>query len=148
MAGERAVGLFGMLIHDDVDYGIFEKISNYQKKYDLNFPHIFTGKVIEPFFQEALSKLEDSEKVDNLQIHKTENKYFGGNVSIAGLLTFGDLYDKFQELKAQKRKIDSVFITQSMLSRGGYDLKGTHINEFRALTGVPIFAVKARTGSI
>ena len=105
------------------------------------FPHIFTGKVIEPFFQEAITKLESSEKVDNLQIHKVENKYFGGNVSIAGLLTLGDLYDKFQELKAQKCKIDSIFITQSMLSRGGYDLRGIHINEFRALTGVPVFAI-------
>lgn len=148
MAGERAVGLFGLLIHDDVDFGIFEKIAGLQKKYNLKYPHIFTGKVIEPFFEEALSKLENDEKVTNLHLNAVENKYFGGNVSIAGLLTFGDLYEKFNELKAQKQNIDAIFISQSMLSRGGFDLKGIHINEFMAQCGIPIFAIKARTGSI
>ena len=148
MAGEKAVGLFGMLIHDDVDFGIFEKIAELQNKHNLKYPHIFTGKVIEPFFEDAISKLENNEKVTNLQLNAVENKYFGGNVSIAGLLTFGDLYDRFNELKAQKQKMDSIFISQSMLSRGGFDLKGVHINEFMAQCGIPIFAIKARTGSI
>ena len=148
MAGEKAVGLFGMLIHDDVDFGIFEKIAELQKKHNLKYPHIFTGKVIEPFFEEALSKLENDEKVVNLHLNAVENKYFGGNVSIAGLLTFGDLFEKFNELKAQKQNVDAIFISQSMLSRGGFDLKGIHINEFMAQCGIPIFAIKARTGSI
>lgn len=148
MAGERAVGLWGLLIHDDVDYGIFEKIASLQKKHNLKYPNIFTGCVIEPFFQEAINKLEGEEKIDNLSLNKTENKYFGGNVSIAGLLTFGDLYDKVKEVMAKGQKVDSIFISQSMLSRGGYDLQGFHINEFRAQTGLPIFALKSRTGSI
>ena len=83
-----------------------------------------------------------------MHLNAVENKYFGGNVSIAGLLTFGDLYEKFNELKAQKQNIDAIFISQSMLSRGGFDLKGIHINEFMAQCGIPIFAIKARTGSI
>ena len=147
-AGERAVGLFGILLHDDVDYGIFEEISKLQKKHHLNYPYIFTGEVIEPFFQEALGCLKAEEKVKNLKINSVKNEYFGGNVGVAGLLVFHDLLNHYLKLKKKNESIDSIFVSNAMITRGGFDLSGRHINEFSAQIGIPVFAIKSRTGSI
>ncbi|MBQ9089597.1 MAG: DUF512 domain-containing protein [Alphaproteobacteria bacterium] len=147
-AGERAVGLFGILLHDDVDYGIFKEISKLQKKHHLSYPHIFTGEIIEPFFQEALNCLKPEEEVKNLKITSVKNEHFGGNVGIAGLLVFHDLLNHYLKLKKENTPIDSIFVSNAMISRGGFDLSGRHINEFSAQIGIPVFSIKSRTGSI
>lgn len=95
--GEKPVGVFGLLLHDDVDYGIFEEIHNQQKNYDFRHPLIVTSQVMAPFFNEALSRLREEELVSGLMIVPAKNYFFGGNVCIAGLLTFTDILKTLQE---------------------------------------------------
>lgn len=145
--GEKPVGVFGLLLHDDVDYDIFKEIHNQQEKYGFKHPLIITSQVMAPFFNEALYRLTEEEVVYNLMIIQSENYFFGGNVCIAGLLTFTDILRTLCETDLPE-KPDVIYISSAMVSRGGYDLQGYHYQDLASLLGIPVIPLKARTGSL
>jgi hypothetical protein len=146
LVGEKEVGTFGLLLHDDVDFGIFSKIKEAQENFDLQSPIMITSEIMHPFFMESLSRLHKDEKIQNLKIIKAKNHFFGGNVNVAGLLTFQDLLLAIKN--SGYSKFDGVFIPAAMLSRGGFDLIGRHYNEFASQINAPVFPIKSNTGSI
>ncbi len=143
--GEKFIGEFGLLLHDEIDFNIFTKIAFYQKTHKFQRPCIVTSKVMKPFFKEAKKLLYEGEKVRNLSIISADNVFFGGNVCIAGLLTFSDIKKSINKLKV---KPDCIFISASMLTRGNYDLMGYHLNDFSSSIGIPVVPLRARTGSL
>lgn len=145
--GEKPVGVFGLLLHDDVDFGIFEQVARYQKERNIANPLMVTSEIMVPFFQEALSHVKDNERVNNLTMMPGQNYFFGGNVCIAGLLTFSDILESLKRSDISQ-KPDALFISSSMISRGGYDLQGYHYQDLATLLGIPVIPLKARTGSI
>jgi len=149
--GEKPVGVYGLLIHDDVDFGIFERMRSLQTTHSFENPLMITSKVMFPFFQQTQERVLSKERVDNLKIIAAENKFFGGNVCIAGLLTFSDIFESLRkevERGNLTHKPDVIFISASMISRAGYDLQGYHYRDLASLLGIPVIPLKARTGSL
>lgn len=145
--GEKPVGIYGLLIHDDVDFGIFEKMRQLQLAHSFKHPLMVTSEIMIPFFEQAISKTSDKEKVDNLIIVPGKNDFFGGNVGIAGLLTFSDILKSLKKANLT-HKPDAIFVSASMITRGGYDLQGYHYHDLSSLLGIPVIPLKARTGSL
>ncbi len=145
--GEKPVGVYGLLIHDDVDFGIFEKMRQLQLTHSFKHPLMITSEIMMPFFEQAIAKTSDKEKVENLAIIPGKNEFFGGNVCIAGLLTFSDILNSLKKANLD-HKPDVIFVSSSMISRGGYDLQGYHYHDLSSLLGVPVIPLKARTGSL
>jgi len=145
--GEKPVGVYGLLIHDDVDFGIFEKMKQLQLAHSFKHPLMVTSEIMMPFFEEAVTKTSNKEEVENLVIIPGKNDFFGGNVGIAGLLTFSDILNSLKKANLVQ-KPDAIFVSASMISRGGYDLQGYHYHDLANLLGIPVIPSKARTGSL
>ncbi len=146
--GEKPVGVYGMLLHDDVDYDIFRLMHSLQQRHGFHNPAMVTSGVMRPFFEEAITKLHSDERVDGLTIRTAPNDYFGGNVVIAGLSTFADIAKMMDKTNDQGSPPDALFISASMISRGGYDLQGYHYRDLEVYLGIPVIPLKSKTGSI
>ena len=97
---------------------------------------ILTGTMFAPILQELIGKL-NAQSGTQIEVVGVENKYFGGDVSVAGLLTGGDL------LAARGRiNGDFVVIPKTMLkSDEEIFLDGMSLAELRKKLGVPVQTV-------
>ncbi|HEU4710645.1 MAG TPA: DUF512 domain-containing protein [Pyrinomonadaceae bacterium] len=97
---------------------------------------IFTGTLFAPELRKMIEKWNDSFGT-RLQVEPLENTYFGGDVSVAGLLTGRDL------LAARDRVSgEFVFIPKQMLkSDEAIMLDGMKLDEVAQAIGVPVYAV-------
>ena len=97
---------------------------------------IFTGTLFAPELKKMIDKL-NSEFGTRLTVQSLENSYFGGDVSVAGLLTGRDL------LQARERVVgEFVLIPRQMLkSDEAIMLDGMSIAEVSRAMGQPVHAV-------
>ncbi len=97
---------------------------------------IFTGTLFAPELRKMIDKWNSRFGTD-LRVEPLENTYFGGDVSVAGLLTGRDL------LAARDRVSgDFVLIPKQMLkSDEAIMLDGMKIDEVARAIGVPVYAV-------
>jgi putative radical SAM enzyme (TIGR03279 family) len=97
---------------------------------------IFTGTLFAPVLQKLVHKLNEQHGT-RLVVEPVENGYFGGDVSVAGLLTGQDL------LAARDRvKGEFVLIPRQMLkSDEEIMLDGMTINDVSQRLGVPVQAI-------
>lgn len=97
---------------------------------------IFTGTLFAPSLQKMIDKLNARFKTQ-LVVEPLENSYFGGDVSVAGLLTGQDL------LKARKQvKGEFVLIPKQMLkSDDAIMLDGMKMTEVSRALGQPVHAI-------
>jgi putative radical SAM enzyme (TIGR03279 family) len=97
---------------------------------------IFTGALFAPVLQKLVHKLNEQHGT-RLVVEPVENGYFGGDVSVAGLLTGQDL------LAARDRvKGEFVLIPRQMLkSDEEIMLDGMTINDVSQRLGVPVQAI-------
>jgi NifB/MoaA-like Fe-S oxidoreductase len=97
---------------------------------------VFTGTLFAPVLKSAIEKL--NEKIGTrLFVSAIENGYFGGDVSVAGLVTGRDL-------KAARKQIHGEFalIPRQMLkSDEAIMLDGMTLSEVEVALGVPVHAV-------
>jgi len=100
---------------------------------------IFTGTLFAPVLREMIDKL-NSRFGTKLIVEALENSYFGGDVSVAGLLTGQDL------LQARERVAgEFVVIPRQMLkSDEAIMLDGMHINEVSRALGQPVHALNLK----
>jgi putative radical SAM enzyme (TIGR03279 family) len=100
---------------------------------------IFTGTLFAPVLREMIDKLNQRFGTD-LIVEALENSYFGGDVSVAGLLTGQDL------LQARARIAgEFVVIPRQMLkSDEAIMLDGMHINEVSRTLGQPVHALNLK----
>jgi putative radical SAM enzyme (TIGR03279 family) len=97
---------------------------------------IFTGTLFAPVLQKMIGKL-NSRFGSRLTVESVENGYFGGDVSVAGLLTGRDLLSARQQVKGE-----FVVIPKQMLkSDEAIMLDGMRLKELTDGLGVPIHAV-------
>ena len=97
---------------------------------------IFTGTLFAPVLKEMIDKLNQRFGTE-LVVEALENTYFGGDVSVAGLLTGQDL------LQARERIAgEFVVIPRQMLkSDEAIMLDGMHLAELSRALGQPVHAV-------
>jgi putative radical SAM enzyme (TIGR03279 family) len=100
---------------------------------------IFTGTLFAPVLREKIEKL-NSRFGTELVVEALENSYFGGDVSVAGLLTGQDL------LQARERIAgEFVVIPQQMLkSDEPIMLDGMHLSEVSRTLGQPVHALNLK----
>jgi putative radical SAM enzyme (TIGR03279 family) len=100
---------------------------------------IFTGTLFAPVLREKIEKL-NSRFGTELVVEALENSYFGGDVSVAGLLTGQDL------LQARERIAgEFVVIPQQMLkSDEAIMLDGMHLSEVSRALGQPVHALNLK----
>jgi len=100
---------------------------------------IFTGTLFAPVLREKIDKLNQRFGTE-LIVEALENSYFGGDVSVAGLLTGQDL------LQARERIAgEFVVIPRQMLkSDEAIMLDGMHLTEVSRALGQPVHAVNLK----
>jgi putative radical SAM enzyme (TIGR03279 family) len=100
---------------------------------------IFTGTLFAPVLREKIEKLNRRFGTE-LIVEALENSYFGGDVSVAGLLTGRDL------LQARERIAgDFVVIPRQMLkSDEAIMLDGMHLEEVSRALGQPVHALNLK----
>ncbi len=97
---------------------------------------ILTGTMFSPILKELISKL-NAQVETQLQVVGVENNYFGGDVSVAGLLTGGDLVSARQRIRG-----DFAVIPKTMLkSDEEIFLDGMSLAELREKLGMPVHPV-------
>ncbi len=57
---------------------------------------IATGVIAKPFIQSLCDRLEEKYKGIKINVYAIENKFFGGQVTVAGLVTGGDLIEQLK----------------------------------------------------
>jgi putative radical SAM enzyme (TIGR03279 family) len=100
---------------------------------------VVTGTLFAPVLQSLVERLNERFGT-RLSVLAVENQYFGGDVSVAGLLTGGDL------LAARDRvRGDFVVIPGSMLKSGdpvaAVMLDGQTLDEIKRELGLPVYAL-------
>jgi putative radical SAM enzyme (TIGR03279 family) len=97
---------------------------------------IFTGTLFAPVLDGAIVKL-NSRLGTKLFVRAVRNQYFGGDVSVAGLVTGRDIKAAADQLRG-----DFVLIPRQMLkSDEAIMLDGTTLAELTSVLGVPIYPV-------
>jgi NifB/MoaA-like Fe-S oxidoreductase len=94
---------------------------------------IFTGTLFAPVLQKKIDELND--RFDTrLHVEGVENRYFGGDVSVAGLLSGGDM------IAARKKIRGHFLILPKTVLKSDDDimLDGTRLDELRDNFGLPI----------
>jgi putative radical SAM enzyme (TIGR03279 family) len=97
---------------------------------------IFTGTLFAPVLREMIEKW-NSRFETQLRVEPLENTYFGGDVSVAGLLTGRDLL-------AARDKVSGEFVLipkQMLKSDDAIMLDGMRISEVAEALGCPVYAV-------
>ena len=97
---------------------------------------IFTGTLFAPVLAKAVEKLNSKLRTE-LSVIPVNNNYFGGDVSVAGLVTGSDLIASRDQIKG-----DFVLIPRQMLkSDEAIMLDGTTQKQVETAIGVPVHAV-------
>ena len=99
---------------------------------------VATGKAAEPLFRRLVSTLNEKYDVVTGSVYGIENEFFGSDVTVAGLVTGGDL---IRQLKG-KELGDRLLISQNMLRREEQDfLDDVTLKEASEALGIPIIPV-------
>jgi putative radical SAM enzyme (TIGR03279 family) len=100
---------------------------------------IFTGTLFAPILKEAIDKL-NAQVGTKLVVRPVTNYYFGGDVSVAGLVTGRDIKSASDQLSGE-----FVLIPRQMLkSDEAIMLDGTTLAELTSVLGVPVFPVNMK----
>ena len=97
---------------------------------------IFTGTLFAPVLQKLVHKLNE-QNGSRLIVEPVENGYFGGDVSVAGLLTG-------QDLLAARDRVQGEFVLiprQMLKSDDEIMLDGMRLNDVSKALGVPVHAI-------
>jgi putative radical SAM enzyme (TIGR03279 family) len=100
---------------------------------------LFTGTLFAPILEDAISRL-NSRFGTNLFVSPVINQYFGGDVSVAGLVTGGDITTAADQLRG-----DFALIPRQMLkSDEEIMLDGTKLDELTSVLRVPVYPVNLK----
>jgi len=106
------------------------------------FGTIMTGTLFAPVLQDLMDRL-NTRFGTQLRVVAVENRYFGGDVSVAGLLTGGDLLAAREEARG-----DFIIIPGSMLkSDEPVMLDGMRLEEVEKEMGMPVKSLDSRSFS-
>lgn len=101
---------------------------------------ILTGSLFAPVLEKQVKRL-NAEVGTRLHVVAVENKYFGGDVSVAGLLTGGDMIAVSERVRGK-----FVLIPKTTLkSDEEIMLDGKHLRDLESEFGVPVEAVEMKS---
>jgi len=146
--GQKPVGWFGLLIPDDVDFNVLEQIRNIVENKKLTNPIMLTSKIMFPFWKKAIRENPDLNFPTQIEILPVKNWYFGGNVNVAGLQTVDDqIYSVLKWQKKTNKKPGALFISATIFSSFGIDIKGDSVKKLEYTIGCPVYILRSLTGS-
>jgi NifB/MoaA-like Fe-S oxidoreductase len=100
---------------------------------------IFTGTLFAPILKGAIDKLNGRFET-KLLVRSVTNYYFGGDVSVAGLVTGRDIKSASDRLQGE-----FVLIPRQMLkSDEAIMLDGTTLAELTSVLGMPVYPVNMK----
>lgn len=100
---------------------------------------IATGTAAAPLLRELLGRAKEKYPALQGEVIAVENEFFGTSVTVAGLLTGGDLLRALQGRMSGQR----LFIPQNMLRRDEADfLDDVTLKDFSRQLGVPVYPVE------
>jgi NifB/MoaA-like Fe-S oxidoreductase len=103
---------------------------------------ILTGKLFAPVLKTLIDKM-NSGFGTRLNVEGVDNNYFGGDVSVAGLLTGGDLVAARERIRG-----DFVIIPKSILkSDEEIMLDGMKLGELSESLGLPVYPLDLKSFS-
>ena len=106
---------------------------------------IATGAAAAPLLRALLQKAKQRFPALNGRVYEIENKFFGKSVTVAGLITGGDLVAQLREKDLGAR----LLISESMLRRDEADfLDGVTLAQAAETLGVPIYPVSSDGGAL
>ena len=101
---------------------------------------IATGTAAAPFFEGLLQLARERWPELKGRVYAIENDFFGHSITVAGLVTGGDLIRQLEDKELGER----LFISQNMLRREEMDfLDDVKLEEAAAALGLPIYPVEA-----
>ncbi len=118
----------------------FEKLLKKFERQPLSRPDkvhgtVLSGTMFAPILKEQIARL-NSQAGTRLHVEGVANNYFGGDVSVAGLLTGGDLLAARDRIRGE-----FVVIPKSTLkSDEEIFLDGMSLGELREKFGIPVYA--------
>ena len=72
---------------------------------------VVTGTLAAPLIQEMMAELTHRHRSVKVQVHPIKNNFFGGNVSVAGLVTATDIIDQCRgKLKSKHLGVPEVML--------------------------------------
>lgn len=76
-------------------------------------------------------------------LHVAHNRFLGGNINCAGLLTVPDLEAAYWEFKRRKPEVDvaQVIVPEIVFDHRGRDLTGTGVWELEEVLGIPVVPI-------
>jgi len=95
---------------------------------------VLTGVLAEPILNAAAQMIESATKGLRLAVYGVENRFFGGHVSVAGLLCAEDLLGALEGVSET-----DVFVPSAMLNDEGLFLDGLSLSEFRKRSGKNVY---------
>ena len=130
---ENGVGLVGMFLHeaDEAIEALWDKKPRFQK---IGF---ITGVDFYPFLTGLAERLEDVFGM-HVNVHLVENSFFGETITVAGLLTGGDVTDQ-----VKRGEEEAFFLSRSCFKENeNAMLDGATLEDLENALGVPCY--KAR----
>ena len=98
---------------------------------------IATGEAAFGFISSLASKAMEKYKSLNINVYAIKNEFFGGKVSVSGLVTGGDLKKQL----SGKKLGDTLYIPENMLrAEGDLFLDGVSLDELEKALGVNVIA--------
>lgn len=125
----------GFILLYDIDPGIIKQINDSLKRYNCNNALIITSGL-------AYNLLVELFKNSNLEfkynIIAAKNRFFGGNIKCAGLLTIQDISDTVKEYIKENKMPDIIILPPIMFDNKKADLSGRNLKEIEDEFKIPI----------
>lgn len=126
----------GLVFTRDLESTEMEAVVQEIRRSSARKPLLLTSSLAKPLWQAAQAK---GLLPGRLLIHPAVNRFFGGTIACAGLLTVLDLREALQGLMEKIRDVDRVILPLRPFDRRGFDLQGEHYRELiSAFPGVEI----------
>lgn len=109
---ENGVGMLRSFIDEYTDYIKVLKGDKYNRNISLA-----TGVLASPYIQEAADKLRKKFPNTNITVYTIQNNFFGTDITVAGLITGGDLIEQLKD-----KSLGEVLILPDVMLRSGNDL--------------------------
>lgn len=135
--GERS----GLVMDYDLDPALINDISMVTRRCRAQRVLLLTSRLAGPVLRLGLERFwKESADVETLVV---ENKFFGGSIRAAGLLTAGDMVDSLNKYLAARphSKPDLILLPGLAFDRAGRDLTGVPYTILEEKSGIPCIPV-------
>ena len=111
----------GVVIYSDLDPYFIQAVNSAIERYNSFRTVLLTSVLAAPLWEEARRRLLLPRELD---VYPVENKFWGGSISCAGLLTVDDFKEAMSHISLQKGDADLFILPFKPFDRQGKDLLG------------------------